>query len=53
MRVFGQWIPKTNGASPDDILTALDAVDETVSYENPIYIEVDDEDGERVEIYIG
>lgn len=53
MRIFGHWIPNTGGASAEDIISALDAVDETVSFENPVYIEVDDEDGEHVEIYIG
>jgi hypothetical protein len=53
MRIFGHWIPKTGGASAEDIISALEAVDDTVSFENPVYIEVDDEDGEHVEIYIG
>lgn len=53
MRIFGHWIPNTGGASAEDIISALDAVDETVSFENPVYIEVNDEDGEHVEIYIG
>lgn len=53
IRIFGRYIPNVQGASANDLLQALDAVDDTVSVENPIYIEVDDEDGERVEIYIG
>lgn len=53
MRIFGRYIPDTKGASPDDILTALDALEESTTPENPIYIKVDDEDGEQVEIYIG
>jgi hypothetical protein len=31
----------------------LDALEESTTPENPIYIKVDDEDGEQVEIYIG
>jgi len=53
MRIFGRYIPDTKGASPDDILTALDALEESTTPETPIYIKVDDEDGEQVEIYIG
>jgi len=53
IRVFGRFMPDMGGTSPDNILSALNAVDETVSMENPIHIEVDDENGEHVEIYIG
>ena len=53
LRIFGRYIPDVEGASASDILTAMDAVDDEVSVENPIYIQVDDEDGEHVEIFIG
>ena len=53
MRVFGRLMPHMGHTNPEDIFMALNAVDETVSIENPIYINVDDEDGEKVEIFIG
>jgi hypothetical protein len=53
MRVFGRLLPNMGHTTPEDIFMALNAVDETVSVENPIYINVDDEDGEKVEIFIG
>lgn len=53
MRIFGGFMPNTPGASPEDILTALDALEDSATPETPIYIKVDDEDGEHVEIYIG
>ena len=53
LRIFGGFIPNTPGASAHDILTALDALEDSATPETPIYIKVDDEDGEHVEIYIG
>lgn len=53
MRIFGGFMPNTPGASPEDILTALDALEDSATPETPFYIKVDDEDGEHVEIYIG
>ena len=53
MRIFGGFIPNMGGASASDILMALDALEQSATPENPVYIQVDDEDGEHVEIFIG
>lgn len=50
-RTFRNTIPGMQETSIDEILLALD---QSATPENPLYVEVeDDEDGERVEIYIG
>lgn len=53
MRIFGGFIPNMGGASASDILMALDALEQSATPENPVYIQVDEEDGEHVEIFIG
>jgi len=51
LRTFGRFIPKLDRTSLDEVILAIG---ETTSPDNPIYIQVDDdEDGEKVEIYIG
>jgi len=50
LRTFGPFVPQLRGRDLDQIFTTLN---ESISAENPIYIHVDDEDGERVEIFIG
>lgn len=50
-RVFGSMIPNLEETALDEVLLALG---DTVSAENPIYIQADEgDDGEKVEIYIG
>jgi hypothetical protein len=51
LRVGGEWIPGLNRTSVDEVLLALDG---NVSGVEPLHIVVDDEeDGERVEVYLG
>lgn len=50
-RVFGGKIPGLQDTSVDELIMALG---DSTNPENPLYIEVeDDEDGERVEVFIG
>ena len=50
MRTFRQYIPGMETAPVDDVLATLEG---STSAENPLYIEVEEDDGERVQIYIG
>jgi hypothetical protein len=51
LRLFGDFIPGLRGTSVDELIVALG---DSTSPENPLFIEVeDDEDGERVEVFIG
>jgi len=51
LRTFGRFIPQLDRTSLDEVILAIG---ETTNADNPIYIQVDDdEDGEKVEIYIG
>lgn len=50
IRTFGNRIPNIQGTSLDEVLLALGR---GTSKENPLYIQVEEEDGEQVEIYIG
>jgi len=51
LRVFGDFISGLRGTSVDELIIALG---DSTTPENPLYIEVeDDEDGERVEVFIG
>lgn len=50
LRTFGDRIPNIRGTSLDEVMTALG---QGTSKENPLYIRVEEEDGEQVEIYIG
>jgi hypothetical protein len=49
LRTFRSKIPKMQGVNPDEMILALNHV----TPEKPFYVEVNDEDGERVEVYIG
>ncbi len=50
MRTFRQYIPGMETAPVEDVLATLEG---STSPENPLYIEVEEEDGERVQIFIG
>lgn len=50
VRTFGDRIPGMKDQNLEQVILATNS---NLSPENPIYIEVDDDDGERVEIYIG
>jgi hypothetical protein len=50
LRTFGHYIPHMERTAVDEIITALD---QSVSSDSPLYINVDDEDGEHVEVFIG
>jgi hypothetical protein len=50
MRIAGNWVPEIREHNVAEILTAVGS---NTSADNPIFIQVDDEDGEKVEIYIG
>ena len=50
LRTFRHRIPGMEGVSIDEIITTLN---QSTSPENPIFIEVEEEDGEQVQIYIG
>lgn len=50
IRTFRPFIPHMDDIALDEVLLALQ---DTTSKESPFYIQVDDEDGEHVEIYIG
>jgi len=50
IRTFGDRIPNFKGTSLDEVLLALGR---DTSRENPLYIHVEEEDGEQVEIYLG
>jgi hypothetical protein len=49
LRTFKGRIPKMEGINTDEMLTMLDGV----TPEKPFYVEVDEDDGERVEVFIG
>ena len=50
LRTFGHYIPHMDRTSIDEIITALD---QNVKSDTPLYINVDEGDGEHVEIFIG
>ncbi len=50
LRTFRHRIPGMEGVSIDEIIATLH---QSTSPENPIFIEVEEEDGEQVQIYIG
>lgn len=52
MRTFRHRIPGMDEA-PVDIDAVMAALEQTTSPENPLYVEVEEDDGERVQIYIG
>jgi hypothetical protein len=49
LRTFRSKIPNIQGINPDEMILAL----RHVSPEQPFYVEVNEDDGERVEVYIG
>lgn len=54
LRHFGPYIKPLERTGLDELLLALDMLKEGVSREGPLFIEVDDdEDGERIEVYLG
>jgi hypothetical protein len=55
MRTFGHRIPnlENSGLSVDDMDKLIYGLQDYTSPDNPLYIEVDEDDGERVLIYIG
>jgi hypothetical protein len=50
MRIFQPYIPGMQGVSIDEMLSALET---STSSEEPLTIEVEEDDGERVQIFIG
>ena len=48
--MFGHHIPNMEGVDLDGILTALN---ESSKDGTPFFVDVDDEDGERVQVFIG
>ena len=51
LRTFGRWLPALEKTGVDELIMALG---ETTSPDNPLYVEVDDdEEGEKVQVYIG
>ena len=51
LRTFGHRLPVLNETGVDELIMALG---ETTSPDNPLYVEVDDdEQGEKVQVYIG
>jgi hypothetical protein len=49
LRTFRSKIPNMEGVNPDEMILALNHV----TSDKPFYVEVNEEDGERVEVYIG
>jgi len=49
LRTFRSKIPNMQGVNPDEMILALNHV----TPEKPFYVEVNEDDGERVEVYIG
>lgn len=50
LNTFGHYVPNLDRASIDEILRALEQTKDT---DTPFYVQVDEEDGEQVEVYIG
>lgn len=50
LRTFGPWIPGLKDTAVDELVMALDG---NVSTESPLYVEIHEEDGERIEVYLG
>ncbi len=50
LRRFGPFVPNIREKGVADILTALD---QSISSDAPFYVNVDDKDGEHVEVFIG
>jgi hypothetical protein len=50
LRTFGHYIPNMEGMDLENVLVALN---ESAKDGTPFFIDVDDEDGERVQVFIG
>jgi hypothetical protein len=50
LRTFGHHIPNMDGVDLDGV---MHAIDESAKDGTPFFIDVDDEDGERVQVFIG
>jgi hypothetical protein len=50
LRTFGHYIPHLDRTSVDEIITALD---QSIKGDTPLYINVDEGEGEHVEVFIG
>jgi hypothetical protein len=50
LRTFGHFIPNIEGIDLENVLVALN---ESVTDGTPFFVDVDDEDGERVQVFIG
>ena len=50
LRTFGHYIPNMEGMDLDNVLVALN---ESAKDGTPFFVDVDDEDGERVQVFIG
>jgi len=50
LRTFGHFIPNMEGVDLEGVLIALD---ESAKDGTPFFVDVDDEDGERVQVFIG
>lgn len=54
VRRFGQYVKPLQKTGVDELVLALDMLHEGISPEGPLFVEVeDDEDGERIEVYLG
>jgi hypothetical protein len=50
LRTFGHYIPNMEGV---DLEGVMNAIDESAKDGTPFFVDVDDEDGERVQVFIG
>jgi hypothetical protein len=50
LRTFGHYIPNMEGVDLDGV---MEAIDESAKDGTPFFVDVDDEDGERVQVFIG
>ena len=50
LKTFGHYIPNMEGV---DLGSVIEAVDESAKDGTPFFVDVDDEDGERVQVFIG
>ncbi len=50
LRTFGHFIPNMEGV---DLAGVMNAIDESTKDGTPFFVDVDDDDGERVQVFIG
>ena len=50
LRTFGHYIPNMEGVDLDSV---MNAINESAKDGTPFFVDVDDEDGERVQVFIG